>query len=222
MSGSGPVLLKIYDPADHESLRNVDRSEVMRYGGMMMSKAPVRPDGQLEDEAARIEGLIDECAAEALPKLSYRVCYRYIKVERSGGEPVLPFDTHGSVNFARIMEGCTEAVMMAATIGMEMDRLIARYNRLSPTRALIMQALGAERVEALCDLFNDGIREEMAARGLECRPRFSPGYGDLPLEVQKEFMVLLDCSHLIGITLNESLIMSPSKSVTAVIGCRPV
>ena len=73
-------------------------------------------------------------------------------------------------------------------------------------------------MEALSDLFNAQIEEEAGAQGMSLRPRFSPGYGDLPLVVQKEFMTLLDCAHLIGINLNESLLMSPSKSVTAVIG----
>ena len=43
-------------------------------------------------------------------------------------------------------------------------------------------------------------------------------YGDLPLEMQKDIFNVLDCSKRIGLTLNESLLMSPSKSVTAIIG----
>ena len=106
----------------------------------------------------------------------------------------------------------------AATIGIAIDRLISKYNHISPVKALFMQAIGAERIEALCNLFNSEIRDEAVAKGGTTRPRFSPGYGDLPLEVQKEFVILLDCSRRLGVTLNESLLMSPSKSVTAVIG----
>ena len=50
------------------------------------------------------------------------------------------------------------------------------------------------------------------------KPRFSPGYGDLSLEVQKEIFSLLDCPRKIGVSLGDSLLMTPSKSVTAIIG----
>jgi cobalamin-dependent methionine synthase I len=52
------------------------------------------------------------------------------------------------------------------------------------------------------------------------RPRFSPGYGDLPLELQTNLFKVLDCQHFIGLTLNDSMLMSPSKSVTAIVGLR--
>lgn len=50
------------------------------------------------------------------------------------------------------------------------------------------------------------------------RPRFSPGYGDLPLSAQREIFAVLDCGKRIGLMLNDSLLMSPSKSVTAFVG----
>jgi cobalamin-dependent methionine synthase I len=50
--------------------------------------------------------------------------------------------------------------------------------------------------------------------------RYSPGYGDLPLEMQREIIRALDCGRTIGVTLTESLLMQPSKSVTAVIGMK--
>ena len=223
MSADSPIQLKIYrtepDGTDQglSLIPAVDVSEVMRYGGMMTSRTPLPPAG--DDEAAEeVRALIDECVSEVLPVLTYKVCYRHIRVEWKDGLPVLPFETYGSRNLAHNLEGCSEAVMFAATVGVGMDRLIQRYERLSPSKALIMQALGAERVEALCDTFNADITAEAAGRGLITVSRFSPGYGDLPLNVQKEFTALLDCAHLIGINLNESMLMSPSKSVTAIIG----
>ena len=109
-------------------------------------------------------------------------------------------------------------VIFGATVGLEADRLIKRYSRLDTARAVMLQAIGAERIEALCDAFCADIEENVAERGLFTRPRFSPGYGDLPLEIQRDFVRVLDCRRKIGVTLNESLLMSPSKSVTAIIG----
>ena len=78
-----------------------------------------------------------------------------------------------------------------------------------------MQAIGTERVEALCDAF----QAEIAAAETSIAPRFSPGYGDFPLDCQKDIFAVLDCGS-IGLTLNSNLFMTPSKSVTAVIGVR--
>ena len=113
------------------------------------------------------------------------------------------------------MRGCKRAVVFAATVGIGLDRLIAKYGRLSPSKALMLQAIGAERIEALCDAFC----AELAAK-LDCklRPRFSPGYGDFPITAQKELFAVLDCTRQIGVTLNDSLLMSPTKSVTAIVG----
>lgn len=223
MSEGSPIQLRIYRAVPDETdaglsvIPGVDVSEVMRYGGMMTARTPLPPAG--DDEAAgEVRALIDECISEVLPVLTYKVCYRHVPVGWKDGLPVLPFEIFGSRNLAHSLEGCNEGVMFAATVGVGMDRLIQKYERISPSKALIMQALGAERVEALCDTFNADITAEAAARGLMTKPRFSPGYGDLPLKVQKEFTALLDCAHLIGINLNESMLMSPSKSVTAIIG----
>ena len=108
--------------------------------------------------------------------------------------------------------------MFAATVGLEMDRLIARYGGVSPARSLLFQALGAERIEALCDAFCARTAEDLARQGRGVTVRFSPGYGDVPLGLQNDIFRALDCPRKIGLTLNESLLMSPSKSVTAVFG----
>ena len=109
-------------------------------------------------------------------------------------------------------------VVFGATVGLAIDRLIARYGHISPVKALFFQAIGAERIEAVCDLFCADIQREYAACGYQAGARFSPGYGDFPLSAQRDIFRVLDCSRKIGLSLNSSLLMSPSKSVTAIIG----
>ena len=48
--------------------------------------------------------------------------------------------------------------------------------------------------------------------------RFSPGYGDLDMAVQKDLCLVLDTGRTIGVTLTESCMMVPVKSVTAIVG----
>lgn len=122
-----------------------------------------------------------------------------------------------SANLVKNLSGCDEALMMAATAGIGVDRLINKYARLSPMKALFIHAIGAEAVEALCDKFVSDYEKD---NKVSTAPRFSPGYGDLNLSVQRSFERILDLGRRPGITLNENLLMTPSKSVTAIMGIR--
>ena len=76
-----------------------------------------------------------------------------------------------------------------------------------------------EQAKKESDKIIETARKEAEEEGYFLRPRFSPGYGDFPLEFQRNIGDLLQMAKNIGITLTDSLLMMPSKSVTAVIGC---
>ena len=166
--------------------------------------------------------LARECCGLVRGRLNWRVCWREFPLSFDGEKTDLGFARVASASLRRHLNGCDRTVLFAATVGLEMDRLIARYSAVSPARALMLQAVGAERAEALCGLFCQDVENRAALQGARTRPRFSPGYGDLPIELQKDIFRVLDCPARIGLTLNESLLMSPTKSVTAVIGLEPV
>ena len=126
-----------------------------------------------------------------------------------------------SSSLARNLVGCTQCVLFAATAGPFCDMLVKRASVTSSAYASCCQAAGAAAIEAYCDLINDKIKDEYEAKGLFARPRFSPGYGDLPLENQKDWFRLLDITRNTGIELTGSLLMVPTKSVTAIIGLSP-
>lgn len=171
-----------------------NRQEILRYAGV-------------GEEAPEIAAVLDSCMEEIAPQLVYKVCWCELPVEAA--------DSFGpSKDLARRLRGCDTLVVFAATVGMAVDRLIARYGKVSPVKALLFQAIGAERIESLCDAFEEDIRGQKP----KAAPRFSPGYGDIPLDVQRRIFQILEPSRSIGVTLNESLLMSPSKSVTAIIG----
>ena len=183
-----------------------DRGEVLRY-------ALCRRPGPADLE------LLESCLAELGDRLRGRVCWeRFPVTALEDGGLDLGFARTASRDLARRLAGCRECVLFAATVGLEMDRLIARYGGVSPARSLLFQALGAERIEALCDAFCARTAEDLARQGRGVTVRFSPGYGDVPLGLQNDIFRALDCPRKIGLTLNESLLMSPSKSVTAVFG----
>ena len=166
-----------------------------------------------------VEALLDLCLEELLPQLSYKVCWRIFPVHKTGEWGLdLGFMHTESYGLFQNLHGCEKFVLFAATIGLSPDRLIAKYGRVSPAKALFMQAIGAERIESLCDVFCGELSQKYGAEGFSTMPRFSPGYGDFPLESQKYVFQALDCHRKIGLSLNGSLLMTPSKSVTAIVG----
>lgn len=116
------------------------------------------------------------------------------------------------------LRGCESVYLLGTTLGLGPDRLIARASVGRMSRAVILQAAAAAMIEAWTDSVNQEILLEAAAQGLYCRPRFSPGYGDFPLEFQRDFAQILRLQKEIGVSLTESLLMMPSKSVTALVG----
>lgn len=161
--------------------------------------------------------LTERCINECEGSFTYKVCYGHFPVETDGDYVNLPFMTIKSKALAKNLSGCREAIIFGATVGIEIDRLIARYGRISPAKAVVFQAIGAERIESLCDMFCADMEKELKVK---LKPRFSPGYGDLPLEVQRSLFAVLDCPRKIGLSLLESCLMSPSKSVTAIMGIK--
>ena len=198
------VFVKKYQASE---LPPVNREEALRYAGNK---------GQEESVA----DLMDRCVLECESDLEYKVCYLRTDLEVDGDRIRFPFGEIVSKHLSKNLRDCREAVLFGATIGIEIDRLIAKNTMLSPAKSVCLQGIGAERIETLCDGFNDWIREEEKKKGYTTRPRFSPGYGDFSLEDQKLFFHVLDCNRKIGLTLNESMLMSPSKSVTAIIGIK--
>ena len=180
---------------------NVNIKEISRYGG------------------GSDERVILDCLGEAEGVLSYNVCFAELEISVNDGEVDLGFVRVESRDLAKNLGGCERAVIFASTVGIGMDRLIGKYNRLSPARAVVLQAIGSERVESLCDSFEDYLRERMGGE-VKLRPRYSPGYGDLPLSFQRDVFALLDCPRNIGVSLGESLLMTPEKSVTAIVGIK--
>lgn len=182
----------------------VQEREIFRYAGCREIKEEFRQQ-------------MEECLAETEGKFQYQVCWAEYPVRIEGDRLDLTFAQVESHALAKNLAGCEKILLFLATIGLGLDRLITRYSRISPAKALWFQAIGAERIESLCDLFCEERNRELLPKGQQLRPRFSPGYGDLPLGLQKEIFRVFEREKT-GVFLNESLLMTPSKSVTAIAG----
>lgn len=196
----------------------VDREEVLRYAGI---PAGVIRNGN-EQIPSDVLSIMQKAVGVSEGCLTFNVGYLSGRLEADkDGMPILPF-CHTSKDLKRNLDGCSAFVMFAATVGAGMDRLIKRYELADPALGAMLHALGAERVESLCNAFNADVKETALSLGYKCHPRYSPGYGDLDIKVQKEFLNALDASRRLGITLSETYLCSPSKTVTAVIGLEKI
>lgn len=182
-----------------------DVSEALRYLGIP------HPTGELRREAER---MADELSDAIQPRYFYRMesvehLPDRVRLQRT------ELDLAGSTALG-MLAGCDRAVLLACTLGARFDAKLLAIQARDMAKAVIYNALGSAFVEAGCDQ----AERDIAARfpDLFLTDRFSPGYGDLPLDIQPALCAALDTGRRLGVTVTPSLLMNPVKSVTAVIG----
>lgn len=123
-----------------------------------------------------------------------------------------------SRNLRANLKDCTNVLLFAATLGVDVDRHIRRMQLVDMARAVVMQACAATLLEEYCDELQEKIAKQLRSKGKYIRPRFSPGYGDFSIHHQKDLLSMLEAPKKIGLAMTESCMLTPTKSVTAVIG----
>lgn len=127
-----------------------------------------------------------------------------------------------SKSLSKNLKGCSRAVAFGASLGVQVDLLMKRYALFDMARVVVLQACAAAMLEEYCDACEEAIMDTLRQEGLWLRPRFSPGYGDFDIHHQKDMIQMLDSAKKIGLTMTESYMLTPTKSVTAIIGLSPV
>lgn len=190
----------------HGKLDKLNVSETLRYLGYNKTVVP----------GEQVRELLNECEREVLAAQDLRACYSVFDISMQGERFDLGFAEVESHSLSLNLAGCKKCVLFACTAGAGIDRLIAKYSRISPAKAAVMQAAGAALVEDWCEELCAVFKREYG----ETRPRFSCGYGDLPLTLQRDIFAALSVTKHIGITLSDGCFMTPTKSVTAIVGIR--
>lgn len=182
----------------------INKAEAFRYAGIK---------GEANE---KLSELFDKAFELLSSTVKPKAVYKCLPVTYFEGGVIIENEKIESLGLKKFLKGETRVALMAATVGIEADRLIARYSMVEPSLALMINALAAAAVEALCNKLCKNC-----FKGEEQR-RFSPGYGDFPIDYQKRIISLLSADLNIGVTLTNSLMLAPSKSVTAVVplkGC---
>lgn len=169
------------------------------------------------DEKTQV--LIEDCFRELEQCARKKSVYRIFECICSDEEHVKIGELEiQSRHLAKNLKGCHKAVMIAATLGAEVDRELRRLSVTDMAKAVIFQACAASCLEEFLDECQTALKEELLFEECELRPRFSPGYGDTKMELQEDIIRILDTSKRIGLTRTESHMLIPTKSVTAFIG----
>lgn len=185
----------------------IDTKEVLRYLAFKGT-----PDERLPEE-------IDVCSRELLSAAAPKACFlRVPVVHGENGQLTIDGTSLCSKDLQGHLRECKEAFLFAATLGTQVDNLMRRYSLTAMSRAVILQACAAAAIESFCDEQEEGLRKSVEGEKLFLRPRYSPGYGDFPIQWQHTLLSMLNAPKRIGLTATESCMLAPTKSVTAIIG----
>lgn len=174
----------------------LDRTEVLRYMGQC---------GKDADIVQTAQEAIDRMVSIAVPRYTWLIC----------SPDALPLS--GS-DIRRHLAGCERMAVLCATLGAAVDREIRLTEHRSMLSALALDAAAGDAIEKVCDTAEDEIRQTAAQDGQYVTGRYSPGYGDLPLTLQPELIALCDAPRRIGLSVTQTNILTPRKSVTALLG----
>jgi len=189
-------------------LKNIDETEAARYLGCLINPVP-------SDIKIRIAKASELIMNTAIPRYVYHTF------------TILPENGYmlSGTNFSLVgndiknhLNGCHACVLMAVTLGNEIDQLIRKMQITDMAEAVVLDTCASTAIENVCDNIEAEIITELSMEKQFTTTRFSPGYGDMPLTLQKDFCRILDTPRKMGLTVSEGGLMTPIKSVTAVIG----
>lgn len=163
--------------------------------------------------------MIEEAFSELEKNAGKRIVWRIFDLKRLGKSCIMIGNMQvESKNLSKNLQGCKKAIMLGATLGVGADLRIKRYSCTDIAKAVVMQSCAAVLLEEYLDDWQEETAGKMREEGYYLRPRFSPGYGDFPLAHQKEILTVLETAKKIGLTMTDGSMLTPTKSVTAVIG----
>ncbi len=185
----------------------INIAEAVRY----MGYGGLTPDeGQMK--------LIADCAAELKEYIKPAWIYRLFPIEETADGVLLRGTslTLGGSDIKEHLAGCHSCVLFCATAGAKADELIRMKEKEDMVQGYITDCLASAAAEGLCDALEAELADKLPGKYLTWR--YSPGYGDLSLEVQPKVLAVLEAGKRAGVSCTDSLLMIPRKTVTAVIG----
>ena len=186
----------------------IDKNEALRYRGHKSHSVPPQVDAIADDVIARIPRYITPRCVQA----------RFAVTAVDDGVMLENGLLLKGADIKKHLAGCDECYIICATVGVGADAFIRQMSALGSVWALVADGAATAAVESVCDSVENQLRESLKAEKRYLTWRYSAGYGDFPFTQQADILSLLKADKMIGVTCNESCMMIPAKSVTAVMG----
>lgn len=159
-----------------------------------------------------IEELIQDCITEVRHFSQPKAIAKKFHLEK---EPLRIGETGDEIagqQMGRLLEHCSECLLIGCTLGIGMERKIKYYEKIHMTKAVVMDAVASAYLEEFCDTYERRL-------GYQNRTyRACPGYGDFPLSFNRKIASLLDISKNLGVTITATDLLLPQKSMLGLIG----
>lgn len=182
----------------------VNVSEALRYLGYGSNE----PDQNMKE-------LLSLCERELLKNVRPAYVYKVFEMDENAKLTGCDFILEGN-DIKKHLKGCEKAVLMCVTLSADVDGLIRRKQIGNMAQATIIDSMASAYVEQVCDAVEEIIKEELPEYNFTWR--FGLGYGDFPLEGQKQFLNVLDAYKKTGVSVNDNCMLIPTKSVTCILG----
>ncbi len=185
------------------------RDEALRYLGYR---------GQALDE--KVINQIDKNIEFLEKRVRPRYAYRIFDIKENDAQIILEgtnLKLFGK-DINNHLKGASRCAVMASTLGFGAERILNSLSKTDISNAVVFDAVCTAKIEEVSDKCEDEIKSIVQKDGFYTNFRFSPGYGDFLLEYQRRIVSLLNCEKTIGLTVTDSSLLIPQKSVTAIIG----
>jgi hypothetical protein len=188
---------------DHRKILNAFLYQAGGRGFRFESTEPSVPEN--------LEKQILSCEEQVLRLARPRAVYRILPADEIT-------DVLAGRDILRLLDGCSKAVLIAITLGIQLEQALMKEEITNMGNAFLLDLCASEAAEEAADQFEQKLRTSLLQEGKYLTNRFSPGYGDYPLSVQRPFLTLLNTQRMIGLTLTKTNLMVPRKSITAIMG----
>lgn len=185
-------------------LAGINVSEALRYLGY----------GQNEPDL-RMKEILDLCSKELLNAVNPKYVFKIFDLKDDYVVDGADFELKGQA-IKNHLKNCSKIVMMCVTLSSGVDLLIRKKQIRDMAEAMIIDSMASAAVEQVCDEVEKIIKAEYP--GFEYTWRFGVGYDDFPLELQGQFLNVVNAPKQIGVCVNDSYMLTPTKSVTCIIG----
>ena len=175
----------------------------------------------LDDPAeSRLKKELKNIIGMAYGLICGKACYCTFQIKDISENKVILDKSETLINskkIAGILKDCEYCSLFVSTIGPQLEGRVAEMEKDNPSGAFYLEHVGNWMAEYMAEAINQRISQAITKAGFIPKKRYSAGYGDWPLESQKEILELTGARR-IGVFISESYLMIPRKSVSALIG----